>query len=284
MHTPETQCEREAGFQVVLCFPINEGWGPLAANALPQTALAAPSTVPEASWSVWSGQQEQNQRTPEATRKAGPFPMLHPNSLLPLWNSGLHWVLLDTTLSTCTRANTRPSVAQLWDHPQMTSTISFSTPKPWRSVRHSVQTKGDFPWERWSPFPQCICPPMLQPNISRTRGSFTVTGCPGAGRLWGAFPSWLGNTPELFFLGLLLSTEMWFSKYQTWAGCQITVPFPKVFFLYVQKWEWGWAVRFVSTPLPLEALACLAQPRDLLLAARLFSCHRSLKHTTTYKG
>ena len=25
MHTPETQCEQEAGFQVVLCFPINEG-------------------------------------------------------------------------------------------------------------------------------------------------------------------------------------------------------------------------------------------------------------------
>lgn len=95
----------------------------------------------------------------------------------------------------------RSSAAQLWGHPQMTSTISFSTPKPWRSVRHSVQTKGGFPWGRWYSIPIM----HLQPNISRTGRSFTVTDCPGAGRLWGAFPSWLGNIPELFFLGLLLS-------------------------------------------------------------------------------
>lgn len=196
MHTPESWCKQEAGFQVVLCFPINEGWGPLAANALPQTALAAPSTVPEAPWSVWSGQQKQNQRTPEPTRKAGPYTMLHPNPFLPLWKSGLHWAPLDTSPSTRASTNTHPSAAQLWGHPQMTSTISFSIPKPWRSVRHSVQTKGGFPWGRWYSIPIM----HLQPNISRTGRSFTVTDCPGAGRLWGAFPSWLGNIPELFFL------------------------------------------------------------------------------------
>ena len=151
MHTPESWCKQEAGVQIVLCFPMNEGWGPLAADAVPQTALAAPGTAtPEASWSLWSWREEQNQRTPEATRKAALSTMLHPNSLLPLWKSGLHWAPeLDTTPSTGVRANTGRSAAQLWDHPQITCTTSFSTPKPWRSVRHSVQTKGDFPWGRW---------------------------------------------------------------------------------------------------------------------------------------